>query len=249
MYLTSSTHRERLFEIAMRWLANRVEPGDGAFVTELFIYDNLITAGPVRRFLEHVQAAIHVGPVCVHRLSDKDELREAIIRGIPPTTERRRFLYDRYRDHPEEYFPRTPADMALACAADGRLLWATRTKGIRRIAEKTSRRVASWLSGAINQRARAMAEARAWEAGLPVGQFHSTTDMMKEDFFRAERAVSRSFKEGPLEVEPVQMRVDDGIGIKVVAEVEQQARIEAAIRAYPMRSSPSGRSTKGSTTT
>ncbi|MFH1530978.1 MAG: hypothetical protein ABIK09_09635 [Pseudomonadota bacterium] len=233
MYLTSSIHRERLFEIAMRWLANRVEPGDGAFVTELFIYDNLITAEPVRRFLEHVQAVLHDGPICVHRLTNKDELREEIIRGIPPITERRRFLYGRYRDHPEEYFPRTPVDMALACAADGRLLWATRTKGIRRIAEKTSRRVASWLSGAINARARAMAEARAWEVGLPADRFHSTSDMMKEDFFSAERSVSWSFKSGPLEVEPVQMRVDDVIGIKVMADAEHQARIEEAIRAYP----------------
>jgi hypothetical protein len=233
MYLTSSTHRDRLFEIAMRWLADRVEPGDGTFATELFIYDNLITAEPVRRFLDHVQAAIYDGPVCVRRLSDKDELREAIIRGIPPVTDRSRLLYDRYHDHPEEYFPRTPADMVLACAEDGRLLWMTRTKGIKRIAEKTSRRVASWLSGAINERARAMAEARAWEAGLPVDRFHSTTDMMKEDFFRAERSVSRSFKLGPLEVEPVQMRVDDVIGIKVVAEADLQSRVEEAIRAYP----------------
>ncbi len=233
MYLTSSIHRDRLFEIAMRWLANRIEPDDGAFVTKLFIYDNLITSEPVRRFLDHVQAEIHDGPVCVHRFSDKDELREAIIRGIPPTTERARFLYGRYRDHPEEYFPRTPTDMALACAADGRLLWATRTKGIRRIAEKTSRRVASWLSGAINERAQAMAEARAWESGLPAERFHSTTDMMKEDFFRAERSVSRSFKHGPLEVEPAQMRVDDVIGIKVMAEPDLQAGIEEAIRAYP----------------
>ena len=233
MFLTSSTHRDRLFEIAMRWLADRIEPGDGAFVTELFIYDNLITSKPVRHFLEHMQAAIHPGPACIRRLSDKDELREAIIRGIPATSERGRLLYERYRSHPEEYFPRTPADMLLACTEEGRLLWTTRTKGIRRIAEKTSRRVASWLSGAINERARAMAVARAWEAGLPVERFHSTADMMKEDFFRAERAVSRSFKHGPLEVEPVKMRVDDVIGIKVVVENEQQERIEEAIRTYP----------------
>ena len=233
MYLTSSIHRDRLFEIAMRWLADRVEASDGVFVTELFIYDNLITAEPVRRFLNYVGAAIHDGPVCVRRLSDKDELRDVIVKGIPATTERSRLLYDRYRDHPEEYFPRTPADMVLACDEESRLLWVSRTKGIRRIAEKTSRRVASWLSGAINQRARSMAEARAWEAGMPSERFYSTTDMMKEDFFRAERSVSRSFKHGPLEVEPVQMRVDDVIGIKLVAEADRQARIEEAIRAYP----------------
>ncbi|MBM4370402.1 MAG: hypothetical protein FJ098_02025, partial [Deltaproteobacteria bacterium] len=233
MYLTGSIHRDRLFGIAMRWLADRVEPGDGAFVTELFIYDNLITTVPVRRFLDAVQAAIHPGPVCIRRLTDKDALREAIIAGLQAPSDRCRWLLDRYRRHPEEYFPRTPADMVVAGTPEGRLIWTTRIKGIRRIAEKTSRRVAGWLSGAINARAQAFAEARAWEAGLPLALFHSNADMMKEDFFRAERAVSRSFKQGPLAPEPAQMRVDDVIGIKFFAEPEVQARIEEAIRAYP----------------
>ena len=57
----------------------------------------------------------------------------------------------------------------------------TKKELIDRIAEKTSRRVASWLSGAINDSAQAMAEARAWEAGLPLGHFHSNSDMMKEE--------------------------------------------------------------------
>lgn len=233
MYLTSSIHRDRLFEISMRWLADNVEPSDGAFVTQLFVYDNLITAEPVRRFLENIQAAIHDGHACVRRLTNKDELRQAIALGIPSTSERSRLLFDGYREHPEEYFPRTPADMILASAQDGQLLWTIRIKGIRRIAEKTSRRVASWLSGAINDSAQAMAEARAWEAGLPLGHFHSNSDMMKEDFFRAERSVSRSFKHGPLDVAPVQMRVDDVIGIKIVAPTDRQADIEEAIRACP----------------
>ncbi len=51
LYLSGLTHRDRLFDVAMRWLADRPEPDDGRVLTEIFAFERAITAPTVRRFV------------------------------------------------------------------------------------------------------------------------------------------------------------------------------------------------------
>ncbi len=37
MYLTALTRRDRLFDVATRWLSGQVEPGDAQFISEVFL--------------------------------------------------------------------------------------------------------------------------------------------------------------------------------------------------------------------
>lgn len=236
MYLSSLTHRERLFELAARWLSDRVEPGDGRFVTEVFIYENLIVAPAVRSFVRDVLRAVHPGPVGLRHLYSKDEVRQAIVDACREPSLREASLFKQLRAHPEEFFPRTPVDMIVASGADGALLGMMRLKRIRRIADKLSRRVADLLSDRIRASATSMAEARAQSAGVPLDALFTDPAVMVEEFAAAERTVAQSFRDGQVVLPPASLRVDDVIGSKFIGSEENLERVEAAIRFHPSAS-------------
>jgi len=233
MHLTSITHRKQLFELATRWFGDAPRPGDGRFLTQVFIYENLITAGMVRTLLTGIKNAVHPGAVRLLRLHSKDELRDAIVEACQDPTPREAELFRQYRQRPEEFFPGTPSDVVLGLRADGAILGMARVKRLRRIAEKGSRRVADKLAGAINDRATAVAMRRAETYGIPLRQLLSSKTEMAEDFAQAERIVSRTFRDGVLVFQPEDLRIDDGIGFKFVGTPGEMAAIEAAIRDHP----------------
>jgi hypothetical protein len=233
MHLTSITHRKQLFELATRWFGDSPRPEDGRFLTQVFTYENLITAGMVRNLLTGIKDAVHPGPVQLLRLQSKDELRDAIVEACHEPSHREAELFRQYRQRPEEFFPGTPSDVVLGLREDGSILGMARVKRLRRIAEKGSRRVADKLAGAINDRAKAVAMRRAETYGIPLRQLLSSKTEMAEDFAQAERIVSRTFRDGVLVFEPEDLRIDDGIGFKFVGTPEEMASIEQAIRCHP----------------
>jgi hypothetical protein len=233
MHLTSITHRKQLFELATRWFADAPHPEDGRFLTQVFTYENLITAGMVRTLLTGIKDAVHPEPIRLLRLRSKDELRDAIVEACQDPSPREAELFRQYRQRPEEFFPGTPSDVVLGLRADGSILGMTRVKRLRRIAEKGSRRVADKLAGAINDRATAVAMRRAETYGIPLRQLLSSKTEMAEDFAQAERIVSRTFRDGVVVFQPEDLRIDDGIGFKFVGSAEEMASIEEAIRNHP----------------
>jgi hypothetical protein len=233
MHLTSITHRKQLFDLATRWFADAPRPEDGRFLTQVFIYENLITAGMVRTLLTGIKDAVHPGPVRLLRLRAKDELRDAILAACRNPSPREAELFRQYRQRPEEFFPGTPSDVVLGLREDGSILGMARVKRLRRIAEKGSRRVADRLAGAINDRATAVALRRAETYGIPLRQLLSSKTEMAEDFAQAERIVSRTFRDGGLMFQPEDLRIDDGIGFKFVGTPEEMGAIERAIRTHP----------------
>ncbi len=187
----------------------------------------------VRELLTTIRQAVHPGPVQLARLRSKDELRDAIVRSCKSPTIRELELFARYRSHPEDFFPGTPSDVILGLREDGTILGMARIKRLRRIAEKCSRRVADRLAGAINERARSLAQARAEQYGIPLAQLLSSKAEMAQDYDQAERIVSRTFRDGVLVFKPDDLRIDDGIGLKFVGTPEELVTMEAAIRSHP----------------
>jgi len=121
MYLSGLTHRDRLFDVATRWLADRLEPADGRIVTEIFAFERAITAPMVRRFVADLCRTCHRGDLYRERITSKDEVRAAIVAAASHPTTRVAELIDWYRQLPEEFFPRTPVRMSLVTLRNGRL--------------------------------------------------------------------------------------------------------------------------------
>ncbi|MBI5013928.1 MAG: hypothetical protein HZB55_00355 [Deltaproteobacteria bacterium] len=234
MYLTSVTQRDRLFQLVMRWLAGRLESGDGRFVTQVFVYESVIWAPTIRRFVYDILACTYPGPLRLRRLRSKDDLRAALAAAYGDLNDRARDLLGQFRRHPEEFFPGTPADLVIAACEEGPPRAMVRVKRERRIAEKASRRIADGLADRIQAEARALAAGRAAEAGVPLEYLVSSPDAMLDDFARAEQVVSRAFRDEAPTFEPRDLRVDDVIGAKFVGSRPELERIERAISDHPL---------------
>lgn len=233
MYLTGYVQRDRLWQITNRWFSDQPLPQDGAFLTKLHIYESLINGPVSRQFLSDILRRVYGKPFYLERVYRKDDLREAIISGCHYPTDRMEALFRQYLDFPEEFFPRTPADLVLAVGEDATLLGMTRFKRVRRLAEKASRRVADHLAESIRSEARRLATIRAAAAGVRLEELISSADTMRREFAEAERVVSHTFRDGYVVMAPEDVAVDDAIGFKFVGSVRQLGAIEAEIAAHP----------------
>ncbi len=160
-----------------------------------------------RALLRDVSRQLGLGPVCVHRLRVKDELRQAIVSSCTTPSPRQRELFTRYRQRPDDFFPGTPADVSLFTGEQGEIRGMIRVKRIRRVADKASRRVATALTSALR------------DAG--------------SDFAAAEQRLGLALEDGSLRFEPEQLRIDDLIGLKLVGSESQLERFQRAIDSHP----------------
>lgn len=233
MYLTGIVQRDRLFDVATRWFANRLEPGDGTFVTEVLVYENLISAPVARGLLRDIFSTLGMGTTCVHRMHRKDEVRRAIIQAATDPTEREQELFDAFAERPEDFFPGTPADVTVLTTENGALSGMIRVKRIRRVADKASRRVANALDRLLREAAKRLAAKRAAEMGTSVDALTPDPERMLEDFTEAEEIFCQAFRHDQLRFEPNDLRIDDVIGSKLVGSAEQLEAIEQAIASHP----------------
>ena len=228
MYLSGLTHRDRLFDVATRWLADRLEPTDGRTVTEIFAFERAITAPTVRRFVADLCRTCHRGDLYMERITSKDEVRAAIVAAAAHPSSRVAELIDWYRQLPEEFFPRTPVRMSLVTLRNGQLTAIVRRKRIRRIADKVSRRIAEQLSGEIVAVARALAASRPRPiAGADREIAPPSTPAAVGG--AAERLVADRIRSGRIALDPEKNRVDDVIGVKIIGTPSELENLEAAL--------------------
>jgi len=229
LYLSGLTHRDRLFDVAMRWLADRPEAEDGRVLTEIFAFERAITAPGVRRFVADLCRVCRREELYMERTVSKDQLREAIVAAAAHPTSRVAELIDWYRQLPEEFYPRTPVRMSIVTQRNGRLAAVIRRKRIRRIADKVSRRVAAQLTAEIDAVARNLAASRPLGGGRSMMGSESPPGMPAGVRGAAERLVADRIRTGRMTLDPEQQRVDDVIGVKIIASSAEIPIIEAAL--------------------
>jgi hypothetical protein len=229
MYLSGLTHRDRLFDVATRWLADRHEPSDGRIVTEIFAFERAITAPTVRRFVADLCHTCHRGDLYMERITSKDEIRAAIVAAASHPSTRVAELIDWYRQLPEEFFPRTPVRMSLVTLRNGKLSAIVRRKRIRRIADKVSRRVAEQLTGEIVAVARDLAASRPRHQIAGVDREIAPPSTPAAVGGAAERLVADRIRSGRITLDPEKNRVDDVIGVKIIGTSSELQAIEASL--------------------
>ncbi|MCP4897402.1 MAG: hypothetical protein GY906_10560 [bacterium] len=229
MYLSGLIHRDRLFDIAARWLSDSVEPNDGRVLTEIFAFERAISAPVVRRFVADMCRVVYHEDLYLERISNKDEARAAIVAAAAHPTARVAELIDWYRQLPEEFFPRTPVRMSLVTLRNGRLAAIVRRKRIRRIADKVSRRVTSQLKGEVDAVATALAASRPRRGRPELPQDEDFTGNLAGVHGAAERLVADRIRSGRITLDPDRQRVDDVIGVKLIGKPDQLEAIEGAL--------------------
>jgi len=95
----------------------------------------------------------------------------------------------------------------------------SRSKRMRRIAEKSARRIVEYIFREIKRRADELAAERAVQLGIPKDRLITPVDQQIEEFAHAERRIIKAIRTGRL-VEPPQpeMVIHDVAGLKVITD-------------------------------
>lgn len=237
MYLTGLIHRHRLFDIATRWFYNDPHPDDGAKITEIFLFEPLISGPATRRFALDILTEIHSDTFTYEPVRSKERIREAVVCGITEIDDRLRHLVHQFHVHPEEFFPRSPVDAVIfRTQQTGRLVGMSRIKRPRRIAEKAARRMSDRLLGMIRAQAKQLAEDRATNMGISSERLLTSDMDMATEFIEAERLAAQQFQSRDIFLTPKDLKIDDTLGLKFFGRPEELNKLEQIIRDHPQAS-------------
>ncbi|PKN45097.1 MAG: hypothetical protein CVU59_10015 [Deltaproteobacteria bacterium HGW-Deltaproteobacteria-17] len=235
MYLSAFTHREKLFDIAKRWLEDKLEPDDAWLITEIFTYEGFVTTPMVRQFLTNFMRELHDKEITTRSVTMKHQVKEAVTRSIPSIGERMEFLIRMYHSRPEEYFPRAPINgiMFFAGQPDPKLVAMLRIKRARRVAEKVSRRMADMILTHIRNKAETLAKERAERLGIPLEMLLTPPEQMVSEFEAAERQLAEQVMSGRIPFNKEDLEVPDVIGIKIIGDELLHQRAVTLLQSHP----------------
>ncbi len=233
MYLGGFTHRDDLYQIAVRWLQDQMEPDDAWHLTEIFSYEGFISTYPTKKFITSFLSELHNCEIDAKYTNYKHQVKEAVIRSIPHYDERTEMLVRAFKARPEEYFPRAPFNGLLYYDCRDNLIGMFRIKRARRVAEKVSRRLADRILSHIRQKAESLASKRATLLGIPLDMLLTSHEQMVTEFEAAERQLAEQITKGEILFDHNDMALHDVIGIKVVGDAETLARAEKLLASHP----------------
>ncbi len=233
MYLTSFVHREQLLHIVERWLCGKPEPFDAMLLTRIFICDGYVLGETLETLIGRIVGAINAGEFRKVRIRSKGELRNALCKVAGEISPRMEYLFARYLRNPEYFFYETPISGSVCLDAEGRLIAAYRIKRPVRIAEKANRRIAKWIFHTVQNKALAMAQARAGKSGIPLEFLVTPKEEMEREFIEAEQIIADSFRKCAIQLDQSSITIDDVGGMKILGTEEQLARVESALRSDP----------------
>ncbi len=233
MFLTGLTHRRRLFDIAMRWLVDDPHPEDGRVISEIFVYEGLVSVYAAQQFMDQIYEQVFGERLILEPIHYKHELREMALEAIGQPTPRQYEMMECYHSNPEAFFRRMPIDGVIGTTGDARLVGTFRLKRPRRVAEKTSRRIADYLGQTIRDRAKEAARRRAEQQGIPIEKLISSPEEQRREFTEAESQLADQFRQGKIRLPAEALNVDDMIGFKLIGKDDELARALQAIEDHP----------------
>ncbi|MFC1890416.1 hypothetical protein ACFL4G_11740 [Thermodesulfobacteriota bacterium] len=215
--ITSFLHRKMLSEIIGRWLAGRPHSEDARMIAELVNFNIVF----VHRYLKAFADDLFDIPVIRVSAQRKGDLKDAIIENTPYSNARIEEMIRAYREHPEQFYRETPFVGNLIFSRENgadRYMGSLRIKRVRRLAEKSARRIIDFLFDRI----RALAEAKALERPVEETWAEEKRPSIRREvdgrFGEAETQILRDLSQGKFFEPGLELKIDDEAGIKVIAE-------------------------------
>lgn len=148
-------HRARLRELVQRWMFHDLHPGDVDELLRLVHFNNVYVSRYLERLSNVLFARLCEGTPHVEKVDSKGALRDRICRCLPAGCERCAELAAGYARRPGQFFRETPFQGSLYLhdsAAGVRYAGSSRIKRIRRLAEKSARKLVDWLHESVATR-------------------------------------------------------------------------------------------------
>lgn len=225
--ITSYLHRGALQYLIRRWMYNQADPTDAAAITRLVHFNNAFVSRYLRVFAELILGQLHDGPLQIQQSRRKADLKDAIVDHCPVRNVRIDEMLADYRAEPGKYYRETPFHGMLYYVRGSNgpvMVGSSRIKRVRRLAEKTARRIIDHVFASIKDRAELLARERAIRAGVPVASLVTSPDQMIAEFLGAESRLLDDLKMNRPMLADESMVIQDVAGIKVIVEDHQRAR-------------------------
>ncbi len=222
--INSYLHRENFRDLISRWMYNRPLPDDAELVTRLVHFNNVYISRYLMLFSEKVFSGMHGGRLVSRFAPHKGELKDAIVANAPFGTPRTELLASNYRNNPERYFRETPFHGTmyfLPREPRNLLIGSSRIKRVRRLAEKSARRIIDHTFQAIKRHADELSARRAQELGVSHQALISNPDEMLREFLNAENKLLDDLRHNRAIDFDQDLIINDVAGIKVILEDKQ----------------------------
>jgi hypothetical protein len=217
--LGSFLRREELAELLGRALEDRFTSEDALRLKALVNFNAFAARTWSELFAAELFRDLYAIQLPSRQASWKGTLKDLIASNPPVMNPRIEELLARYQQFPEDFYRDTPYDGTIftvgepPCYAGSR-----RIKRVRRIAEKSARRLVDYMYDQIRQRADELATERADRLGIPKDQLITSLEEMDAEFSHAERRVLKSIREHLFVAAMPHFHIDDVVGVRVLAD-------------------------------
>lgn len=226
--ITGFIHREAFRELIGRWMLDRLAASDRMDLMRLVHFNSVYVARYLPILSERLLGALHGSGLSSRRSLTKGDIKDQLIAHLPAHLSqgdaRVSQLIDAYRADPGLYYRETPfRGMLYFAEREGRRVYvgSNRIKRIRRLAEKSARKVVDRLYQEIQRQANP-------DAGLPGVMSATHAELPRASLSELERredALLRQLREAGSDGLPAAIEINDVAGIKVLIDPHEEARL------------------------
>jgi hypothetical protein len=231
--ISAFLHREVLSDVIRRWMYDEARREDADLVVRLVHFNTVFVSRYLDIFARRIFTGLHPGIIVSLPVGNKGDLKDVLAATPHYHSERIDELIDDYRRNPGRFYRETPFNGKLYFTTDnGARIYvgSSRIKRVRRIAEKSARRIIEFIFDGIKRHADIMANDRAALLGIPREALLTTPLEMEAEFLRAENRLLDDLRQKrPIATNGEIKPINDVAGIKVILEPDAEAKIQELI--------------------
>lgn len=235
--INSFLHREVLNDIIRRWMYDEARPSDADLITRLVHFNHIFVARYLDLFAGRIFQGLHPGALSSRSVQIKGDLKDALVFSIPYRNERIDELIRDYHRNPGRFYGETPFHGTLYFTRRNGFsayVGSSRIKRVRRLAEKSARRIIDRIFDTIKRHAETLADERARLLGIPRERLLTTPADMTEEFLRAENRLLDDLRDKrPIAGDGEVLVINDVAGVKIIQEAPEQRKLMTLLGQMP----------------
>jgi hypothetical protein len=233
--INSFIHRQVLDDIIRRWMYDEACPADADLITRLVYFNHVYVSRYLAEFAGLIFRKLHRKELSFRPVRVKGGLKDALVSDPPYRNERIDELISDYHRNPGRFYRETPFHGALYFHrrnGGGECVGSSRIKRVRRLAEKSARRIIDRIFATIKGHADSLADERALRLGIPRDTLLTAPEDMTEEFLQAENRLLEDLRrKRPIAGEVP--AINDVAGVKVILEESEQPKLKALLERLP----------------
>ncbi len=235
--INSFIHRQVLDDIIRRWMYDEACPADADLITRLVYFNHVYVSRYLAQFAGLIFRELHRKELSLRPVRLKGGLKDALVSDPPYRNERIDKLIGDYHLNPGRFYRETPFHGTLYFRRHNggkECVGSIRIKRVRRLAEKSARRIIDRIFVTIKGHADSLADERALRLGIPRSDLLTAPEDMTEEFLQAEnRLLDDLRRKRPIAGAEEVLAINDVAGAKVILEESEQPKLTALLERLP----------------